>query len=81
MKYHDEDDFILSSAARGNFLEAINMSLHVFEQHQKDRVLDRTGQMVLVVTAGVGVFEIDMTKGKVGKLFWYGKFVPILGKS
>lgn len=57
-------EFTISSAAEGNFLEAINMSLHIFEQHQKDRALDRTGQMVLVVTAGVGVFDIDMTPKK-----------------
>ena len=32
---NNETRFELSSAAEGNFLEAINMSLHVFEQHQK----------------------------------------------
>ena len=45
-------------------MESINMSLHVFEQHQVDRALDRTGQMILVVTAGVGVYDIDKSQKK-----------------
>ena len=45
-------------------MESINMSLHVFEQHQVDRALDRTGQMILVITAGVGVYDIDKSQKK-----------------
>lgn len=65
-----------SSAAQGNFLEVLNMSLNgnqccwlpqtflynfflVFEKHYLDRSFDRTGQLSVVVTPGVGVFEVD----------------------
>ena len=48
-----------SCAAQGNFLEVLNMSLNVFEKHYLDRSLDRTGQLSIVITAGVGVFEVD----------------------
>ncbi|XP_039257201.2 GATOR1 complex protein DEPDC5-like [Styela clava] len=48
-----------SVASEGNFLEAINMSLNVFEKHYIDRNFDRTGQLVLCITPGVGVFDVD----------------------
>jgi hypothetical protein len=48
-----------STAAQGNFLEVLNMSLNVFEKHYLDRSFDRTGQLSVVVTPGVGVFEVD----------------------
>ncbi len=35
------------------------MSLNVFEKHYLDRSLDRTGQLSIVITPGVGVFEVD----------------------
>jgi len=49
----------ISSAAQGNFLEVLNMSLNVFEKHYMDRSCDRTGQLSVVITPGVGVFEVD----------------------
>ena len=49
----------LSTADQGNFLEVLNMSLNVFERHYQDRSLERTGQMSVVVTPGVGVFHVD----------------------
>lgn len=49
----------ISSAAQGNFLEVLNMSLNVFEKHFLDRSFDRTGQLSVVITPGVGVFEVD----------------------
>ncbi|XP_021953845.1 GATOR complex protein Iml1 isoform X3 [Folsomia candida] len=49
----------VSSAAQGNFLEVLNMSLNVFEKHFVDRSFDRTGQLSVVITPGVGVFEVD----------------------
>ena len=55
--------FQLSTAAKGNFLQALNMSLHVFEQHQTDCSFNRTGYMVITITAGVGVFEVDYSLG------------------
>ena len=51
----------LSSASDGNFLECLNMSLHIFEKHHTDRSLHRTGQMILVISAGVGIFDVDHT--------------------
>lgn len=48
-----------SSASQGNFLEVLNMSLNVFEKHYFDRSFDRTGQLSVVVSPGVGVFEAD----------------------
>ena len=51
--------FDISSAANGNFLQTLNMSLHIFERHQTDRSLHRTGQMIISITAGVGVFDVD----------------------
>lgn len=31
----------------------------VFEKHYLDRSFDRTGQLSVVITPGVGVFEVD----------------------
>lgn len=48
-----------STASQGNFLEVLNMSLNVFEKHYLDRSFDRTGQLSVVISPGVGVFEVD----------------------
>lgn len=48
-----------SNSSQGNFLEVLNMSLNVFEKHFMDRSFDRTGQLSVVITPGVGVFEVD----------------------
>ena len=48
-----------SSAASGNILEALNLTLNVFEKHHMDRDLTRTGQSVVLITAGAGVFRVD----------------------
>ncbi|CAJ1087364.1 GATOR complex protein DEPDC5 isoform X5 [Xyrichtys novacula] len=48
-----------STAAEGNYLEAINLSFNVFDKHYINRNFDRTGQMTVVITPGVGVFEVD----------------------
>ena len=49
----------LSSASQGNFLEVLNISLNTFEKHFINRNLDRTGQQAIVITPGVGIFEVD----------------------
>ncbi|XP_062284476.1 GATOR1 complex protein DEPDC5 isoform X2 [Scomber scombrus] len=48
-----------STSAEGNYLEAINLSFNVFDKHYINRNFDRTGQMSVVITPGVGVFEVD----------------------
>uniref|UniRef100_A0A8C6G2T7 GATOR1 complex protein DEPDC5 n=1 Tax=Moschus moschiferus TaxID=68415 RepID=A0A8C6G2T7_MOSMO len=48
-----------SASAQGNYLEAINLSFNVFDKHYINRNFDRTGQMSVVITPGVGVFEVD----------------------
>ncbi|XP_076220694.1 GATOR complex protein Iml1 isoform X2 [Nomia melanderi] len=64
LEYHQKPGDIIpkavnSTAAQGNFLEVLNMSLNVFEKHYLDRSFDRTGQLSVVITPGVGVFEVD----------------------
>ncbi|XP_037068810.1 LOW QUALITY PROTEIN: GATOR complex protein Iml1-like [Pollicipes pollicipes] len=49
----------LSSAAHGNFLEVLNISMNVFEMHYLHRALERTGQMCVVVSPGVGVYQVE----------------------
>ncbi|XP_063975968.1 GATOR complex protein Iml1 isoform X1 [Diachasmimorpha longicaudata] len=64
LEYHQKEGVVIpeatnSTAAQGNFLEVLNMSLNVFEKHYLDRSFDRTGQLSVVITPGVGVFEVD----------------------
>ncbi|XP_057336662.1 GATOR complex protein Iml1 isoform X5 [Microplitis mediator] len=64
LEYHQKPGITIpeasnSTAAQGNFLEVLNMSLNVFEKHYLDRSFDRTGQLSVVITPGVGVFEVD----------------------
>ncbi|KAH9637753.1 hypothetical protein HF086_009421 [Spodoptera exigua] len=58
LQYHERPNMeiptaINSTAAQGNFLEVLNMSLNVFEKHYLDRCFDRTGQLSVVITPGV----------------------------
>ncbi len=48
-----------SSAANGNFFEALNLALNIFDKHHMDRDLMRTGQALVVVSPGMGLFEAD----------------------
>ncbi|XP_060856853.1 GATOR complex protein Iml1 isoform X2 [Metopolophium dirhodum] len=49
----------LSHASQGNFLEVLNMALNVFEKHYIERSLDRTGQLAIVISPGMGEFYVD----------------------
>eukprot|EP00474_Spongospora_subterranea_P005055 CRZ05513.1 hypothetical protein [Spongospora subterranea] len=50
---------IPSSATDGNMLEAINLAINNYDRHFIDRDLYHTGQAVVVVTAGTGVWKVD----------------------
>ena len=59
----------LSTAMKGNILEAINIASFQFASDFVDRDLLRTGISVVVITAGSGVFDVDrdllnLTSGK-----------------
>jgi hypothetical protein len=45
------------------------MSLNTFENHYKNRNLDRTGQQVIVITPGVGIFEVDKELAQVTSFY------------
>ncbi|KAI5450651.1 vacuolar membrane-associated protein iml1 [Naganishia albida] len=51
----------LSFAYEGNVLESINLVLNPFDEHHIDRDLSRTGLSIMVVTPGVGYFNVDKT--------------------
>jgi hypothetical protein len=61
------------------------MSLNVFEKHYLDRSFDRTGQISVVITPGVGVFEVDreltnITKQRIidnGKVYFVNRYLFI----
>ena len=38
--------------------QVLNISLNTFEKHFINRNLDRTGQQAIVITPGVGIFEV-----------------------
>ncbi|EDW68837.2 GATOR complex protein Iml1 isoform X3 [Drosophila virilis] len=64
LRYHERQNMRIplatnSTATQGNFLEVLNISLNTFEKHYLDRTFDRTGQLSVVITPGVGVFSVD----------------------
>lgn len=56
-----------SYAEQGNTLEAINTALNMLQLHYIDRDLYRSGNSVVVVTAGSGVFEVDKDLAEITK--------------
>lgn len=55
-------------AQEGNFLEAVNLCISAFDKHSINRNFERTGQLIVAVSAGVGVFEVNT----------YSSFLPII---
>jgi hypothetical protein len=47
-----------SDSVHGNFLGAINTSLNILEKHYMDRDLQRTGNSIVMISAGCGVFKV-----------------------
>eukprot|EP01059_Diplonema_ambulator_P008384 TRINITY_DN17_c1_g1_i1.p1 TRINITY_DN17_c1_g1~~TRINITY_DN17_c1_g1_i1.p1 ORF type:complete len:1322 (+),score=329.74 TRINITY_DN17_c1_g1_i1:3247-7212(+) len=47
----------LSTARNGNVVEAINLALNSIARHHIDRSLNRTGQAIIVITAGSGLIH------------------------
>lgn len=47
-----------SDSVHGNFLGAINTSLNLLEKHYMDRDLTRTGNSIVMISAGCGVFKV-----------------------
>jgi len=60
----NERDHVPSNATQGNVLEAINVTLNLLQLHYMDRDLYRTGNSIVIVSPGQGVFEVN--KGLAG---------------
>jgi hypothetical protein len=41
-------------------MEAVNLCLSAFDKHSINRNFERTGQLIVAVSAGVGVFEVRL---------------------
>eukprot|EP00644_Phytophthora_capsici_P003592 jgi/Phyca11/126559/e_gw1.64.273.1 len=52
-------EILPSRAKDGNILEAINVTLNVLDKHYMDRDLSRTGQGIVMMTAGCSIFNVN----------------------
>jgi hypothetical protein len=50
----------IAAADHGNLLEAVNLSLNVFDRHHVDRVFQRSGLGILVISPTGGVYEVSV---------------------
>ena len=66
---NDENDFyaIPSGASGGNVLEALNTTLNVLEKHYMDRDLERTGNSIVMISPGIGFFEVEAKLSRITK--------------
>ncbi|GAB9476289.1 Dep domain-containing protein, partial [Globisporangium polare] len=58
---------IPSRAMDGNILEAINVTLNILDKHYMDRDLNRTGQSIVMITAGCSIFNVDERLAQITK--------------
>jgi len=56
---YSEQELAPSTALQGNFLEALNVTLNVLEKHYLDRDLSHTGNSIVTISPGSGVFQVD----------------------
>jgi hypothetical protein len=49
-----------SDAVSGNVIEAINTTLNMLDKHYIDRDLNRTGNSIVMISAGVGIFKVRL---------------------
>lgn len=56
-----------SDAVHGNFLEAINTSLNILDKHYMDRDLTRTGNAIVMISAGSGIFKVKPALAQITK--------------
>ena len=56
-----------SLATQGNILEAINVTLNILQLHYMDRDLYRTGNSIVIISPGQGVFEVSKKLARITK--------------
>jgi hypothetical protein len=59
LKGDDQCVSVPSYAYDGNFLEAINTTLNLLDKHYMDRDLQRTGNSIVLISAGTGIFDVQ----------------------
>ena len=68
-----------SMASHGNVLEAINVTLNLLQFHYLDRDLQRTGNSIVIVSAGNGVFEVD--RNLAGITYQVSRILSYIGRQ